>query len=121
MDQTDTSVHYTPQDKSNREKDLENQLKNETDKNRRRRLARELDHAKAKRQRRDRRDQRLAQDDADRRQQNLNVSRAQGGSRFKIRLDKKDSSPVTPEMVMQVLSAYVTFPRKSLGARTATP
>src|SRR5258705_3393914 len=44
MDNSDTSVHFTPAGKSDRERELENQLSNENDPNRRRSLQRELDY-----------------------------------------------------------------------------
>src|SRR5271163_4457561 len=83
-DNTDTSVHFTPADKSEREKELETQLNNETDPDRRRSLQRELDYVRSERERRDRIDRARAEDDAARRTQQIAIKRQQGGSRFNI-------------------------------------
>ncbi len=119
MDDTDSSVHFTPSDKSGREKDLEDQLKNETDPDRRRSLQRELDDARADRERRDRRDRARAEDAADNKRQMIDVRRQQGGSRFNIRFDTKQAAAeVTPQTIMSALSQYVDFPAQSFGSST---
>ena len=51
-DNSDTSVHFTSSDKSDREKDLENQISNESDPDKRRSLQRELDYVRSERERR---------------------------------------------------------------------
>lgn len=119
MDDTDTSVHYTPSDKSGREKELEDQLKSETDPDRRRSLQRELDDVRADRERRDRRDRAAAEDAAANKRQMIDVRRQQGGSRFNIRFDTKQAiADVTPQTMMSALSEYVEFPAQSFGAST---
>jgi hypothetical protein len=117
MDDTDTSVHYTPSDKSGREKDLEDQLRNETDPARRRALQRRLDDARADRERRDSRDRARAEEASDYKRQTIDIRRQQGGSRFNIRFDTKQAaSEVTPQTIMSALSAYVDFPAQNFGA-----
>jgi hypothetical protein len=117
MDDTDTSAHYTPGDKSGREKDLEDQLRNETDPARRRTLQRKLDDARADRERRDRRDRAAAENAADNKRQLIDAKRQQGGSRFNIRFDNKQAaSEVTPQTIMATLSQYVDFPVQNFGA-----
>jgi hypothetical protein len=109
MDNSDTSIHFTPADKSAREKELENQLNNETDPDRRRSLQRELDRVRADRERRD--------DDAAIRTQAVAVKRQQGGSRFNIRLDaKKMGDSLTPQVIQNALAQYVAFPGDASGA-----
>jgi hypothetical protein len=78
MDNSDTSVHFTPSGKSDREKDLENQISNESDPDRRRSLQRELDYVRSQRERRDRIDNARAQDDAERRTEQVGDEAAAG-------------------------------------------
>src|SRR5580704_3882564 len=80
-DNTDTSVHFTPADKSDREKELERQLSNENDPDRRRSLQRELDYVRADRASRDAYERARAEDDAAMRAQQIAIKRQQGGSR----------------------------------------
>jgi hypothetical protein len=109
-DNTDTAVHYTPLDKSSREKELENQLNNETDPDRRRSLQRELDRVRADRERRDAYNRARAEDDAAIRTQQIFLKRQQGGSRFNVRLDaRKMGDSLTPQVVMDALAPYVSF------------
>jgi hypothetical protein len=125
-DNTDDSVHFTPADKSDREKELENQLSNETDPDRRRSLQRELDYVRSERERRDRINRARAEDDADRRKQEIGAKRQQGGSRFNIHLDaRKMGDSLTPQVVQAALAEYVVFPGDapdaSAGAHMAAP
>jgi hypothetical protein len=115
-DNTDTSVHFTPADKSDREKELERQLNNESDPDRRRSLQRELDYVRSERERRDRIDQRRAEDDAARRTQQVAIKRQQGGSRFNIHVDaRKMGDSLTPQVVQDALAQYVGFPGDAAG------
>src|SRR5271167_3414608 len=103
-DNTDTSVHFTPADKSDREKELENQLNNETDPDRRRSLQRELDSVRRDRERRDSYNQARAQDDAARRTDQIGMKRQQGGSRFNVRIDAKGmGDSLTPQVIQDAL------------------
>lgn len=116
-DNTDTSVHFTPAEKSDREKELERQLSNETDPDRRRSLQRELDYVRADRARRDAYERARAEDDAAMRAQQIAVKRQQGGSRFNIRMDaRKMGDSLTPQVVMDALAPYVSFPGDAAGA-----
>ena len=111
MDNSDTSVHFTPTDKSDREKELERQLSNESDPDRRRSLQRELDYVRADRDRRDAYERARAEDDAARRSQQVAIKRQQGGSRFNIHVDaRKMGDSLTPQVVMNALAPYVSFP-----------
>jgi hypothetical protein len=117
FDDTDSSVHFTPEDKSAREKELENQLRTETDPNRRRSLQRELDNVRAARERDDRRARARAEDAAEYKKQTIAGRRQQGGSRFNIRFDsKKEVERVRPETIITALDKYVEFPPASFGA-----
>ena len=116
-DNTDTSVHFTPADKSDREKELENQLSNETDPDRRRSLQRELDNVRRDRERRDAYNQARAQDDAARRTDQIGMKRQQGGSRFNIRVNTKAmGDSLTPQVIQDALAQYVSFSGNAAGA-----
>jgi hypothetical protein len=109
-DDTDTSVHYTPIDKSSREKDLEQQIRDEKDPDRRRALQRQLDDVRSRRERQDRRDQAMAQDAAENKKQLVYGRRQQGGSRFNLRFNTNEAAAsATPEQLMTVLASYVSF------------
>lgn len=115
-DNADTSVHYKPLEKSAHEKELEEQLSKETDDDRRRSLSRELDDLRRDRERQDRKNKARAEEDAAIRKEQVLERRAQGGSRFNLRYDKnKAAGALTPELVMSVLSPYLSFD----GAGTA--
>jgi hypothetical protein len=110
-DNTDTEVHFTPAEKSDREKELENQLNNETDPDRRRSLQRELDYVRSERDRRDAYERARAENDAARRAQQLAIKRQQGGSRFNIHVDARQmGDSLTPQVVQDALAQYVAFP-----------
>jgi hypothetical protein len=116
-DNTDTAVHFTPADKSDREKELENQLNNETDPDRRRSLQRELDNVRRDRERRDAYNHARAEDDATRRTDQIGMKRQQGGSRFNIRMDtKKMGDSLTPQVIQDALAQYVSFSGNAAGA-----
>ncbi len=124
MDNSDTTVHFTPSDKSSREKDLENQISNETDPDRRRSLQRELDYVRSERERRDRIDRARAEQDADRRTEQVAMKRQQGGSRFNVKLDARGmGDSLTPQVIQTALAEYVSFPGDAPvgGAPGGTP
>jgi hypothetical protein len=116
-DNTDTEVHFTPTEKSDREKELENQLNNETDPDRRRSLQRELDYVRSERERRDAYERARAENDAARRAQQLAIKRQQGGSRFNIHVDARQmGDSLTPQVVQDALAQYVAFPGDGGGS-----
>jgi hypothetical protein len=118
-DNSDTAVHFTPTDKSDREKDLENQISNESDPDKRRSLQRELDYVRSERERRNRIDQARAQQDADRRTEQVAGKRQGGGSRFNIKLDARGmGDSLTPQVIQNALAEYVSF---SGGAPSGPP
>jgi len=107
-DTTTRTASYTS--KSNRERDLEKQVKEETDRNRKQRLERELDDLRRERERRDQRDR---QDVAD---YNLiaherDMERAlRSGSRFNLRFKKNvPADALTPEGFQRYLEPWVDF------------
>jgi hypothetical protein len=121
-DNSDTSVHFTPADKSSREKDLENQISNESDPDRRRSLQRELDYVRFERERRDRIDRARAEQDAERRTEQVGMKRQQGGSRFNVKLDARGmGDSLTPQVIEDALSQYVSFSGSAAGASGGAP
>ncbi len=115
-DDTDTSVKFTPAEKSGHEKDLENQLSNTDDPDRRASIQRELDYLRRQRERDDQRNRAIAQQAADIKRDQVAGDRARGGSRFNLKYGGKVPPDITPQDVMAALSQYVTFP----GAMSAT-
>ncbi|NYF50664.1 hypothetical protein [Tunturiibacter gelidoferens] len=121
-DNTDTAVHFTPAEKSDREKDLENQISNENDPDKRRSLQRELDYVRSERERRNRIDSARAQDDAERRTGQVAMKRQQGGSRFNIKLNARAMGDLlTPQVIESALAQYVSFSGDATGADGAHP
>jgi hypothetical protein len=115
-DDTDTSVKFTPAPKSDREKDLENQLSNTDDSDTKDRIQRELDYLRRQRERDDQRNKAIAQADADVKTQQVNENRMKGGSRFNLRYDGKVPANITPQDIVAALSPYVSFPPGMNGA-----
>jgi hypothetical protein len=114
-DSTDTAVHFTPADKSQREKDLENQISNTDDPDQKRYLQRQLDDLVRQRERDDRRNKQIAEDDAARRQQQVTANRMTGGSRFNLNYNSKVPDNISPHDVMLALSKWVSFPAAEFG------
>jgi hypothetical protein len=100
-----------PVTKSNREKDLEKQVKSETDRDRKRDLERQLDDVRRDREREEART-RVLQEIADKEKREREHELAMHkGSRFNLRFEKKvPASALTPDGVMRVLADYVDFP-----------
>jgi hypothetical protein len=122
FDDTDSSVNFTPSGKSGREKELEDRLRSETDPDRRRSLRRELDDVRANRERRDDRDRNRAMEAAEAKKDRIDSRRAQGGSRFNIRLDtRKSVELITPQFIMSTLAQYVDFPPAAFGEPQGAP
>ena len=114
-DDTDTSVKFTPAPKSDREKDLENQLANTDDSDQRSQIQRELDYLRRQRERDDQRNKALAEQAARVKQMQVNDNRMKGGSRFNLKYDGKVPPSITPQDVMAALSQFVSFPPGMTG------
>jgi hypothetical protein len=120
-DNTDTSVNFTPASKSQREKDLEDQLNHTTDRDERDRIQRKLDDLRRQRERDDQRNRALAERTAAIKRDRVADERAKGGSRFNLKYDGKVPPNLTPQALMAVLAQYVTFSAEMAGQRAATP
>lgn len=97
--------------KSNREKSLESELKNETDSHERQRIEDELDDLQRERRRDNALEANQAAEANAESQQEERRLRAADGSRFNIRYDDGfPSGALTPEGIMTALGKYVDFP-----------
>ena len=108
----DTSTTVTPYhvDKSNYEKQLEQDIRNTSDPQRRRDLQRELDHVRNRREREQRADDRAAAIASELKTQQVADRRLRGGSRFNLRwAGSIPQDQLTPDAVMKLLDAYVDF------------
>src|ERR1700730_7828538 len=95
-DDTSTSVNIKPIEKSNREKDLEKQVKSETDSHRRRELQDELDERRDRRERENRRiDEERARAE-ERKKERIATERLSGGSRFNLRFQEAVPNGIRP-------------------------
>ena len=114
-DDTDTSVKFTPAPKSDREKDLENQIANTDDPNKKTDLQRELDYVRRRRERDDDRNRAIAEDAAREKKYQVDQDRMRGGSRFNLKYDGKVPANITPQDIMAALNQYVSFPPELSG------
>jgi len=109
-DQTDPSVGFTAAPKSERERNLERDVKDVRDPVVKRRMEDELDYLRSQREREDRRNRALVAEATERRREAIQERRLAGGSRFNLRWrDAVPASAVTPEGVEAALAKYVDF------------
>jgi hypothetical protein len=96
--------------KTQREKNLEAQVKRETDPARKRAMREELDDLRTEREREDARNRSAVAEAQEHRKQNIRQRRLEGGSRFNIRYrDGVPVSALSPAAVMAALAEYVDF------------
>ena len=116
-DETSTTVPVESTPKSNREKNLEGELKREKDPLKRRELKDELDDLQNAREREDARNRAEVADAEEQKKQNLRQRRVEGGSRFNLRYrDRLPDAVLTPEGLEEALNGYVTFPSRPVNA-----
>jgi hypothetical protein len=103
-----TTRSFTPRSKTNRERDLEKEIKAETDRDRRRRLERERDDLRDERERRDARERREVED-WNRQARVRDAERSlRSGSRINLRFKKRVPADVlTPEGLERTLQPWV--------------
>ena len=109
-DDTSGTVSTSSTPKSNREKDLERLVKNETDAARKRQLQRELDDLRNDRRREDSRNQAAAAAASEAKKMRIAETRLHGGSRFNIRYETGVPPGLGPDGIMRALAEYVEFP-----------
>jgi hypothetical protein len=125
-DDTTGSVYTPSTPKSNREKDLERLVKNETNSARKRELQRELDDLKSRRAREDLRNQTAAAAATEAKKARIAETRLHSGSRFNLRYQTGVPSGLGPDGIMRALAEYVEFPfatdrPQAAPARNAPP
>jgi hypothetical protein len=123
-DDTSTTVAPKVVDKSNYEKQLEQQIANTTDDDRRAQLQRDLDRERARRERQNQDNQAAANVASQIKAQGVADKRLQGGSRFNLRWS--GSIPVdqqNPDAVMKLMADYLSFgsPQQQAAAAPAMP
>ena len=115
-DDTSTTVYMPFVEKSARERELEQRIREEDDRDRRRRLERELDELRDARER----ENRHIATERDRAEalkiERLAERRLAGGSRFNIRYQDHVPAGMRPDDVMAALAEYVDFPESDRGA-----
>jgi hypothetical protein len=123
-DETSSSVYVASTPKSNREKNLEAELKREKDPVRRRELKEELDDLESAREREDSRNRAGVAAAEEQKEQNIRERRLSGGSRFNVRYrDAVPPATLTPQGLEAALAEYVAFPNLPVasGASSAAP
>lgn len=109
-DDTATTVEAKPVEKSDYEKDLENQIANTDDPDKKASLQRDLDRERARRQREDAANQKAAKIASQQKAQQVMQSRESGGSRFNLRWSGSiPTDQLTPEALMKLLAEYIDF------------
>jgi hypothetical protein len=109
-DQTNPSVGFTAAPKTERERNLERDVKDVRDPVVKRRMQDELDHLRSQREREDRRNRALVAEATERRRESIQERRLAGGSRFNLRWrDAVPASALTPAAVEAALAKYVDF------------
>jgi hypothetical protein len=113
-DDTNTTVTIQPVPKSQREKNLENDLDNTTDPGEKRRIRNQLDDLRDRRAREDARNQNLAAEASERKREAVAQKRLEGGSRFNLKYDRALTAIyLRPEAIMDALAKYLIFPEES--------
>lgn len=121
-DETSSSVYVESTPKSNREKNLEAELKRENDPERREELTDELDDLRDAREREDARNRADAALNAQQREQYIRQRRLEGGSRFNVRFQNAvPASALTPHGLEAALAEYVIFPDLAVNPAVGAP
>ncbi len=120
-DDTSTSVSARFVEKSDREKELEKKVKEETDSHRRRELQDELDSLRDRRERENRRIEAERVVAEQQKRERVAEERLRGGSRFNLRYADVVPAGLRPEAVMAALAEYVDFSNAGADVREARP
>jgi hypothetical protein len=108
-DDTSTYVYMPPVEKSNREKELERRVRDETDGRLRRELHAELDELRERRERENRRIEVEKARAEEIKKERVAERRLTAGSRFNLRYDDEVPPGIRPSEVMAALADYVDF------------
>jgi hypothetical protein len=120
-DDTSTTVAPKVIEKSDYEKQLEQQIADTDDPDRKRSLQRDLDRERARRERENAANQRAAQIASQMKAEKVADNRSRGGSRFNLRWQGSIPADLTPETVMKLLADYVDFSNLQPAAPAPTP
>ena len=109
-DETSSNVSTEAAPKTQREKNLEAEIKREADPARKRAMREEVDDLRREREREDARNRSAVAEAEEHRKQNIRQRRLEGGSRFNVRYqDGLPADALSPASVMAALSDYVDF------------
>jgi hypothetical protein len=120
-DDTSTSANLPLVERSARERELEQRIKDEDDRDRRRRLERELDDLRDRRERENRRIVVERERIEESKRARLADERLHGGSRFNLRYDDRVPAGMRVEDVMAALAEYVDFSGRPGAGVAAVP
>ena len=121
-DPTDPNVSVATVPKTQREKDLEVAVKQETDPATKRRIQRELDQLRSDREREDQRNRAIAASATEHRREYLQERRLQGGSRFNLRYPKGvPAEALQIDAVKAALVEFVDFEAAGVAASAPAP
>jgi hypothetical protein len=109
FDDTDTSAHIPYVGKSDRERQLERELRNENNRERRRRLERELNDLRSWRARENARIEFERERLSSYKERRVAYNRATGGARFNLRFRDRVPYGLGPDDIMDILAEYVDF------------
>ncbi len=112
-DDTSTSVYLPLLDKSDRERDLEQRIRDEEERDRRRRMERELSDLRDRRERENRRITAERERLSEQKRERIAEERLRGGSRFNIRYEDRVPNGMRPEDLIASLAEYVDFGARS--------
>ncbi len=122
LDDSNTTVTAKTVDKSDYEKQLEQQIANTTDEDKKRSLQRDLDRERARRERQNANNQAAAQVASQIKAQQVADNRMRGGSRFNLRWSGSiPADQRTPQAVMKMLADYVSFDTLQTAAAAPAP
>ena len=117
-DDSSSSVSIRAVEKSDREKELEKSVREETDPRRKRELREQLDDLRDRRERENRRIDVERIRAEERKKERIAWERLHGGSRFNLRYAGAVPAGIRPEEVMAALAEYVDFSAAGVEART---
>ena len=117
-DDSSSSVSIPSVQKSDREKELEKSVREETDPRRKRELREQLEDVRSRRERENRRIDVERIWAEERKKERIAWERLHGGSRFNLRYSGAVPAGIRPEEVMAALAEYVDFSAAGLETRT---
>lgn len=109
-DETSADIYVPAVSKSQREKNLEKDLKDETDERQRRRIREEINRLRREREREDNRNQAEVAAAEELAKQRIQDKRLQSGSRFNVYFETElTTRDLTPRAIINALKEYVDF------------